>query len=139
MKSKFLKKQDRSFQILIFCLALILGGILYATESLAADNCRKSPQLSLKHFDVHSTLCNACCNAEHSKNHCRNRCAVPIDLPNAALVSTWGGSSDSSVIIVAQEKCCEQLPNADDNSNILSIEQVYINLPIFLQNESFLI
>lgn len=139
MKLKFIKKQDTSFQILFFCLALFLGVVLYATESLADEDCKQAHQLSLKHFDVHSTLCIACCNAEHSKKHCHNRCSVPIDLPNAALTTTWGGSSDSFSITADQERCCDQLPNADDNSNILTIEQIYKSPPIFLQNESFLI
>lgn len=139
MKMKHHINHNAAIKILLFGLALLLGGGLFASESMAAEHCKPSMHDYIATFDVHSTLCNACSNAQHANNNCRNQCSLPIELPKIAAVSNGGVPSDSFLFAAAHVKIKDWIPDSGRNSHVISTELSFKPLHIFLQNESFLI
>ena len=139
MKRNYFIKQDIVIQTILFCLTLLLSGILFVSGSMAAENCRQSSQHSITPFDVNSTSCNACCNTEHSKKKCPHQCSLPVELPKVAVLLNGSGQRDSFLFDTTYVKYRAWSPDPEYSTHIISVDIKYKSPPIFLQNESFLI
>jgi len=139
MRRNYYQSQDRAVKILFVCLALLLSGVFFASESIASEDCAQYSHSVIRTFYGSSILCNACCNTEHSKKNCRSQCSLPIELPKVAVVSNGGIQSDSSPFIADPIKIHDPINNSGRNTHIISKEKTFKFPPIFLQNESFLI
>ena len=139
MKRIFDNKHDSIAKVTFIYLALLLSGFLFATGSIASEDCVEYSHSGIQSFDENLTVCDVCCNSEHSQKQCRNQCSLPIDLPKVALVSNGGGYSDTHNLAVSPIKNCGCIADPEHGPHSTPIDHTYISPPIFLQNESFLI
>ena len=139
MKTESYRKREIATKIALISLGLLLSVCLFVTGSIASESCGIDSHRNMQYSGKGQVQCLDHCSTGNTHNDCASHCSPPVELPKVAVVSNGGFNSDSFGLTVTPIKAVEYLFDPDGNPSFQSLDKPYVTLPIFLQNQSFLI
>jgi len=132
-------RREIAIKIALISLVLLLNGSLFASGSMASEDCGvKSPQEMQSSGEI-SNMSTACCGLGNAECLCHAQSSQPIEVPNVVLVSSGGVYSDSYSLTVALTKAFDGVFYPEEGLNFPSPKKAVTSPPLFLLNQSFII
>lgn len=138
MKMNSYSKREIAIKIAFISLVLLLSGGLFASGSMASEDCGMNSPQDMHSFGESSNLYRACCDLGDAQCVCHAQCSQPVEMPILVLVSSGGFHSFYSLNL-APVKAFGGLPYPEGGPNVLFSKKAVVSPLLFLLNESFVI
>ena len=131
--------REIAIKIAFISLALLLSGSLFASWSMASEDCGMNSPQDMQSSGESTNLSKACCGLGDAGCLCHARSSQPIEVPIVVLISSGGLHSDSYSLTVALNKAFEGIFYPEEGPNFPSPTKAVTSPPLFLLNQSFII
>ena len=139
MKMNSYSRREITIKIAFISLVLLLSGSLFASGSMASEDCGMNSLQDMHSFGESSNLCRACCDLGDSQCVCHDLCSQPVEMPIVVLVSNGGFHSDSYSLTAVPVKTFDGMLYPKGGLNFPFSEKVVASPPLFLLNQSSII
>jgi hypothetical protein len=139
MKMNSYSRREIAIKIAFISLVLLLSGSLFASGSMASEDCGMNSPQDMQSSGEISNLSTTCCGLGDAECLCHAQSSQPIEMPVVVLVSSGGLHSDSYSLTVALIKVFDGMFYPEEGPYFPSSKKAAAPPPLFLLNQSFII
>jgi len=139
MKMNSYSRREIAIKIAFISLVLLLSGSLFASGSMASEDCGMNSPQDMQSSGEISNLSTTCCGLGEAECLCHAQSSQPIEVPNIVLVSSGGVYSDSYSLTVALAKAFNGMFYPEESPYFPFSQKAATPPPLFLLNQSFII
>ena len=139
MKMNSYSIREIAIKIAFISLVLLLSGSLFASGSMASEDCGMNSPQDIQSSGEISNLSTTCCGLGEAECLCHAQSSQPIEVPNVVLVSSGGVYSDSYSLTVALTKAFDGVLYPEEGLTFPSPKKAAAPPSLFLLNQSFII